>query len=230
MTSTTLLTGSHLRTYQAIFRHPLAHNLAWRDVHALFRHLCAVEEEANGNLKVTRHGQTLVLHPPQTKDVAENDELIALRHFLERSDQGPTDSAAGSPRWLLVIDHHVARIFQAEAPGTEAKEVRSDVVPDHFRHAHKSKDFTRGEEKPDPNTYFGPVIKALQTAGPILVFGTGKGSGSEMEQFVAWAKRHQPDIDRRIVGTTAVDEHHLTDDQLLAKARGIFASLALIHQ
>ena len=58
------LTGSHLRTYNAIFQHPISHNLGWLDVHALFRQLGEVEEEPNGNLKVTRNGQILVLHPP----------------------------------------------------------------------------------------------------------------------------------------------------------------------
>jgi hypothetical protein len=33
------LTGSHLRTYERIFQHPISHNLEWRDVHALFREI-----------------------------------------------------------------------------------------------------------------------------------------------------------------------------------------------
>ncbi|MDB6115275.1 MAG: hypothetical protein JWQ62_2220 [Lacunisphaera sp.] len=84
-----LLSGSHRRTYEAIFRHPAAHNLQWHDVHALFRHLGQVETEPNGNLKVTHHGRSLVLHPPRTKDVADTDELLSLRHFLECSDVAP---------------------------------------------------------------------------------------------------------------------------------------------
>ena len=75
MTPTSQLTGSHLRTYQAIFQHPISHNLGWREVHALFRHIGKVEEEPNRSLKVTRNGQILVLHPSRTKDVAETAEL-----------------------------------------------------------------------------------------------------------------------------------------------------------
>src|SRR5664279_4491031 len=89
MNSTASLTGSHLRTYKIIFQHPVSHNLGWHDVHALLRQLGQVEEEPNGNLKVTRNGQILVLHPPRTKDVAEADEVMALRHFLERSETIP---------------------------------------------------------------------------------------------------------------------------------------------
>jgi hypothetical protein len=35
---------------------------------------------------VSRNGQTLVLHPTSKKDVAEMDEVMTLRHFLERSE------------------------------------------------------------------------------------------------------------------------------------------------
>src|SRR5947208_1668371 len=45
MNSTAPLTGSHRRTYDTIFQHPASHNLAWHDVHALFRHLGKVVTE-----------------------------------------------------------------------------------------------------------------------------------------------------------------------------------------
>ena len=96
MTAPASLSGSHLRTYHAIFQHPAAHNLQWHDVYALFRHLAQVEDEPNGNLKVTRHGQTLVLHPPRTKDVADTDELMTLRHFLQRSEETAPAAAAAT--------------------------------------------------------------------------------------------------------------------------------------
>ena len=80
------LTGSHLRTYNTIFQHPISHNLEWRAVRSLMGRLGQVTEEPNGNFKVTRNGQTLVLHPRRTKDVAEAQELMALRHFIERSE------------------------------------------------------------------------------------------------------------------------------------------------
>ena len=93
----TPLTGSHLRAYNTIFQHPVSHNLGWHDVLALFRHLGTVEEEHNGNTKLTRNGQVLVLHPHHSKDVAGTEEVIVLRHFLERSEPMPT-AAAGKLR------------------------------------------------------------------------------------------------------------------------------------
>jgi hypothetical protein len=222
MKSTATLTGAHLRTYNTIFQHPVSHNLEWRAVRALLGTLGQITEESNGNLKVTRNGEVLVLHPPRTKDVAETEELMALRHFLQRSEaQSATNGSEA--HWLLVINHHEARIFRTELSGTVPLQILPHRPEDFFRHAHNSRDFSRGMEKPDPNSFFEPVAKALETAGPILIFGGGTGASSEMDQFVAWLKCHHPDAAGRIAGTFVVDEHHLTQDQLLAKARAFFA-------
>jgi len=226
MNSTATLTGSHLRTYERIFQHPVSHNLEWRDVQTLFRYIGQVEEEHNGNLRVTRNGQTLVLRPTAGKDVAETEELMALRHFLERSEPTASEANGGVMHWLLVIDHHEARLFRSELHGA----VPQTIMPhesEFFRHAQNSQNLSRGKEKPDPNSFFEPVVKALRVAGPILIFGTGTGHSSEMEQFVAWAKHHHPDLAKRIIGSVVVDESHLTSDQLLAKAREFYAHHAL---
>ena len=219
MTPTPQVTGSHLRTYQAIFQHPLSHNLGWREVHALFRHIGKVEEEPNRSLKVTRNGQILVLHPSRTKDVAETAELMALRHFLERSEAARPESPGSGPHWLLVIDHHEGRLFHCEVNGGVPQRILPHKPEDHFRHAPNSVDFARGREKPDPNSFFAPIAEILQPGGQILVFGTGTGTSSEMDQFIAWLKLHHPETASRIIGTLVVDERHLSEGQLLAKAR-----------
>jgi hypothetical protein len=211
------LAGAHLRTFRTIFQHPVSHNLGWREVRALLRQMGEVEEEANGNFKVTRHGQTLVLPPARAKDVGETDELMQIRHFLQRSEQ--PEAAAGHPeaRWLLVINHQRARIFRSEAPGTVAEEILPHEG--HFRPAPDAKDFTRGQEKPDPNSFFELVARALKDVRSMLLFGSGTGTASERDQFKAWLNAHHPELARRIDGSVTVDEHHVTDAQLLAKAR-----------
>jgi hypothetical protein len=219
------LTGSHLRTYKTIFQHPISHNLGWNDVHALFRHLGQIDEEPNGNLKVTRNGQILILHPPRTKDVSETDEVMALRRFLQLSEAIPSTTNGKEAYWLLIIDHREARIFRALTHGASPEQILPHKPDDFFRHAQNSKDFSRGKEKPEPNSFFEPVAKALQAADQILIFGSGTGMSSEMDQFITWSKMHQPDLAKRIIGSLAVDEHHLTKDQLLAKAREFYATL-----
>jgi hypothetical protein len=47
-----------------------------------------------------------------------------------------------------------------------------------------------------------------------------------MAHLLAELKRHHPELARRVVGPFAVDERHMTDDQLLAEAREIYATPA----
>jgi hypothetical protein len=218
------LTGSLLRTYNAIFQHPVSHNLEWRDVRSLFNHIAEVVEQPNGNLRVTRNGQSMVLRTPRTKDVAEVEELMELRHFIERSEKAPGASAVDGGHWLLVINHHEARIYRSEMQGTVPERIMPHEPTDFFRHAHNSKDFSKGKEKPDPNSFFEPVAAALKGADGILILGTGKGTSSEMEQFVGWLGRHHPEMAARVLGSLVVDEHHLSEGQLLSRAREFYSA------
>lgn len=222
MNSTALLTGSHLRTYNALFQHPVSHNLGWHDVHALFRHLGQVEEEPNGKLKVTRNGEVLMLLAPRTKDVAAADEIMALRHFLERSSRSRAGETETGANWLLIIDHREARIYRSAAPGSVAQQIRPRAREDSSRSGSHAREATHPGAEPDPHGYFEPVAAVLNGAGRVLVFGGGTGKSSEMEQFLVWLTHHRPHVAQRVVGSMVVDEHHLTEAQLLAKARAFF--------
>ena len=78
------LNARHQHTYEAISspggsqpgvaRHPVA-----------ARSLGRRGRGRNGTLKVTRNGQTVVLHVPKHKDVTTVDDLVAIRRFLEQS-------------------------------------------------------------------------------------------------------------------------------------------------
>ncbi len=151
------------------------------------------------------------------------EEVMKLRHFLERSETATPVLIAKEPHWLLVIDHHEARIFNMEMEGAEPKRILPYEPSRYFRHAPDSKTTTRGEEKPNPNTFFEPVAKVFEASGLILLFGTGTGTSSEMEQFRGWIKQHHPETSKRIIGAVAIDEHHLTEGQMLAKAKEFYA-------
>jgi hypothetical protein len=226
MNATASLTGTHLRTYKTILQHPVSHNLKWDDVDALFRHLGQLEKEPNGNMKVTRNGQILVLHPHRTKDVSETDEVMAIRHFIEQSETATPSLDEKEAHWLVVIDHDKARIFRSELHGAVPQRILPHEPEALFRQEYDAKAFSRGKDKPDPNSFFKPVAEALKAASRILIFGSGTGKSSEMVQFVDWLKLHHPELACRIIGSMVVDENHLTEDQLLAKARQFYAKAA----
>lgn len=224
------LSSAHLRTYTAIFHHPAAHNLEWRDVKSLLARIGDLVEEPNGTVRVTREGEVLVLHPPRTKDVAGIAELMALRHFLKRSERPPMPKSI-EKQWLLVIDHHEAQIYRCDPDAgdenTLGERVQSGPSEDFVRKARHSLDFTQRQEVSDQKDFFIPVADALGDDGRVLILGTGTGRSSEMEQFVAWATTFRPAIAQRIAGTMTVNLDHWTEPQLQAEARQFFANGAL---
>ena len=227
MNSTSKLTGALLRTYNTIFGKPDSHDVGWQEIHALFQKLGQVADETNGDLKVTRHGQILVLHPPRAKKAYEKDEILALRHFLERSESLAPELNGRDPHMLLVIDHHEARLFCSEVNGGIPHQILPYEPDGYFWHTRKPKGSSKGVKAPNLNEFFKHIAEALQAAGQILVFGTG--TSREMDQFMAWLNLNQPDVAGRIIGSMVVKVDLLVEGRLLEKAREFYAHHLMSH-
>jgi hypothetical protein len=141
----------------------------------------------------------------------------------EQTKNLSSEALAADGRWLVIINHHEARVFRSVNPGTVSEQILSRAASEPSESIAHAKDFSRGGEKPDPNAFFPPVAKVLKGAVEILVFGSGTGRANEMNQFVSWLEVHQTDLAKRVIGAVTVDEHHLTDAELLAKARDFYA-------
>jgi hypothetical protein len=220
------LSGTHQKVYQRLFQHPMPHNLEWREVWSMLGAMTdtnAVEDD-KGNLKVTRNGQTMTLHRSRGKDLADKRELMQVRHFLERSETPVPRPAPVGTHLLVVIDHHEARIYSTELHGSVPQRIAPYDPFGFGRDLRYNQDDGNGQRKPEQKSFYEAVAKTLQSAQQILMFGTGTGASNAMDQLLADLKRHHSEIAKRVVGSKVVDEHHLTDDQLLAKARELFVA------
>jgi hypothetical protein len=220
------LTGTHATTYQRLFQHPTPHNLQWRDVVSMLGAVADVitREDEEGNLKLTRNGRTITLHRPRGKDFADHEELMHVRHFLEGSGAVVPPQAPSGVHLLVVIDHREARIYTAESRGTVPERI-SPYDPFGFGRAlHYNQDDSNGQRKPELKSFYEAVAKTLHNAEKILMFGTGTGASNAMDHLILDLKHNHPDIARKVVASETVDEHHLTYDQLLAKAREVFVT------
>jgi hypothetical protein len=221
--------GIHQGTYDAVFRHPVARNLQWRDVRSMLAALSELTEERGARVKFTRNGQTLTVRPPMRKDFSDVGGLMEVRHFLERSDPGARTAAAAAPvpagvHLLVVIDHRLARVFKTELHGTVPERVVPYDAAGAGRHLHHVEEGgATGRRKPELKSFYAAVAKALEHAERILIFGSGTGAGSAMDRLLAELARHHKAVRGRVVGACVVDDHHLTEDQLLAKARDVYA-------
>jgi hypothetical protein len=221
------LSGHHQRTYEAIFRHPAAHNLEWHDVRSLLAAIADVVETHNGSLQVTRNGHATILHPPKHKDVATIDDVLAIRHFLELSG-GTASPQPVSPgaHLLVVIDHHEAKIYRMDLDGAVPRHLVPYDPHGFGRHLQSENPHTAGKRVPEQKSFYESIAATLRGAERILIFGSGTGESSAMEQLVADLQRNHGDVAGHVVGTVVVDGHHLTEGQLLAQAREFFAPKA----
>jgi hypothetical protein len=223
------LSGSHKDVYQRVFQHPMPHNLQWREVVSMLGAIpdvTAVEDD-RGHVRVTRNGRTLHLHRPRGKDLSDKKELMQVRHFLERSGVSappPPPAAKAGTHLLVVIDHREARIFSTELHGSVPQRITPYDPFGFGRALHYKQDDSNGQRKPEQKAFYEAVARTLEGAQQILLFGVGTGASSAMEHLLAALKRDHKELVLRVVGTSTVDEHHLTDDQLLAKARELFAA------
>jgi hypothetical protein len=221
MISTSTLTGALLRTYNTILQEQDSHNVGWQEIHALLQQLAQVSDETNGDLKVTRHGQIMVLHAPRKKNAFEPNEILALRHFLERSEMPAPETNGRDPHMLLVIDHHEARLFRSEVNGGIPHQILPHTPNDFFWHAQNPENSSKGNETRTVNDFFKHVAEALQAAGQILIFGTD--TSKEIDRFIAWLNLHCPEIAGRIIGSLVVEVDLLDEGRLLEKAQEFYA-------
>jgi hypothetical protein len=128
-----------------------------------------------------------------------------------------------APHLLVVIDHREARVYRTEVHGA----VPMHIVPfdphGHGRHLHSAHEWTDGKRAPERKSYYEAVAKTLRGAEQVLLFGSGTGRSSAMDQLVADLKDHHPDVAGKIIGSVVVDAHHTTEGELLAKAREFYA-------
>lgn len=220
------LTHAQQSTFDAILRHPAPHNLQWRDIRSLLGVIAQVTEEPSGHLKVTRGGQTLQLHPDQHKDMENWQQLKDLRQFLKQSESPVAAQSPGPVNLLVVLDHREARVFHTEMHGAVPHHISPYDPENKGRHLHRVDNDSNGQRKPERKSYYDDIAQSLIGADSILLFGAGTGASSAMDQLRAELGTHHKALMSRVVGTVVVDEHHRTEDQLLAQARAFYVAHA----
>jgi len=212
-------------TFDQIFQHPITHNLEWRDLKAMFSHLGEIEEEHNGNLKVTIGTHTIVFQSPDLSENASVETVTSIRHFLRTAHSDV--SSIEAPHVLIVIDHREARIYHLELNDSAPETIRPYDPNGDKTHVHHRKHEDSGHNQQlTYDSYFRAIGTSLKDVEQIVIFGSGVGASSAMELLVNWLRKHEPKICDRIVAKISVDQSHMSEVQLLAKARTTYASLA----
>jgi hypothetical protein len=220
------VTGAHRRTLEAIFRHPVAHNLEWSDVVGLIGKLGDVNEKANREFVFEVAGKRHVMRKPHAKELTTSD-VIEVRHFLAQAGLSPgvpsrpaADPAA--PSLLIVVDHHGTKIFQVDVTSDDASEhVIKPYDPHHFLHhlMHKDQSRERGQRAPEEPAYYEKIAAAVALGGKIVVVGHGAGKSNAAHHLIEHLQAHHRETYQRIVREIVADLSSITTPQLLDLVR-----------
>jgi hypothetical protein len=142
---------------------------------------------------------------------------------LKEKNMATPDEHEAAPHLLVVIDHQEARVYRTELHGA----VPQRLVPyDPFgyrKHLHSVNEWTEGKRQPERKSYYEAIAKTLRGAEQVLLFGSGSGRSSAMDQLFADLKEHHHDVAEKVIGSVVVNPHHTTENQLLAHARDFYA-------
>ena len=123
---------------------------------------------------------------------------------------------------LVVIDHQEARVYHTEVRGAVPVPIAPYDPHGYGKHLHSAQEWTDGKRLPERKSFYEAIAKTLYGAEQVLLFGSGTGRSSAMEQLLADLKDHHPDVATKVIGSVVVDAHHTTEHQLLAKAREFY--------
>ncbi len=127
---------------------------------------------------------------------------------------------------LVVIDHRHAQIYRTELHGAVPQRVTPYDPTGEGRHLLDVQDDSNGQRKPEHLEFYESIARALHGAEKILIFGSGTGASSAMDQLLDELERRHGELANRVVGSIVVDQQHQSEDQLLAQARKFYAALA----
>lgn len=221
MSELTHLSGAQQRTYEKIFHQPVADDVRRSAVRSLLEALGEVSTDVEDREEARRNGHVLVLSPREAA-METTEEVMALRHFLTRSER-PLDGTNGrEPHLLLVIGRRAFCLFRAEVYGGGIEQLLGGCEQEDYAAAVRAAESGDGAEMIGPCAFFEPIAEALRNAGRMLVVGESRGARLEMDYFFGWLTREHPDLAGRIVGSLVLSDPAPGSGKLLERARDFF--------
>lgn len=224
----------HARTLQALFHHPLKHDLRISDVEALLQHLeIAVEPLADHRLRVQLpSGEMMVLHAAAGLHHPYLDEegILRLRRLLERGGittehpegSEPTVRGDQARRLVIHLDHRGAQLWWLDDGELDSAKLQPHGLwSSHQRLSHRHDRDVAGQRAPLDFTYINQLSGAVMEADRVLLLGHGHGRSDLRQLLQDHLQQHHPEaLDR--IDVVAVDDTACSDAELLAIARKHF--------
>jgi hypothetical protein len=223
-------------TMEALYQHPLSHNLEWSRVVALFERLGTVDQKGSNEIAFGLGGEHHRVHKPHDKDLT-TAEVMTFRHMLTRAGwapQGPASKAGAGTvgkmaaatlepaDFLVVVDHHEAQLYHLDVRSADLVDhVIRPFDPHHLLHhvSHNDQAREQRQRMPEDHAFYESIAQAVLPAGAIVIIGHGTGRSNAAHHLVEFLHRQHPDTARRVVCEVVADLSGLTAPQLLDLGR-----------
>jgi hypothetical protein len=150
------------------------------------------------------------------------EEVSRLRSLLKEA--GPETAPETAPeglaqplRMVVVIDHHMARIYQDCNVGQPQDEIKVKPHDPHGFHRHlihRKEAHYQGDRVPEDLSFYEEVAKSLVPAREIVLIGHGTGKSSAVNFLTEYLKKHHPDVSRHVTAIETADLSALTDPEV----------------
>ncbi len=203
----------------------LPRNLAWSEVTELVGRLGEVVPRKGNEFEFVVGSQRAFFNRPNSHDL-EVEEVSRLRRFLHEAGVGAAPiSTTPAGRMVVVIDHHVARIYEGSGgSGPDRKDTEKPYDPHGFhRHLiHRKEADYAGQRTPEEDSYYEEIAQVLKLAKEIILIGHGTGKSSALDFLVEYLKKRHSEIASRVIATEIKDLSSLTDPEIEAIGRQHF--------
>ena len=230
----TALSKTSRSTIEALYQHPLSHNLEWSGVVALFEKLGTVDQKGHNELAFGLGGEHHRVRKPHGKDLT-TAEVMTFRHMLTRAGWAPARPAAkagaetrhepaaiGSPDLLVVVDHQEARLYHLDVRSADLVDhVIRPYDPHHLLHRVSHNDQARGQRQrtPEDHAFYESIAQAVMPARAVVVIGHGTGRSNAAHHLIEFLHQHHSDTASKVVCEVVADLSSLTAPQLLDLGR-----------
>ncbi|HEY2466499.1 MAG TPA: hypothetical protein VGI45_01500 [Terracidiphilus sp.] len=218
----THLDHKHELLLESLLSGSLPRNLHWDDVVELIGKVGTLEPHGGAEFAFVVGSQRAFFKRPSTHSLEVN-EVSRLRRFLHEAGLG---AVPGKPvqlvRVIVVIDHHLARVYQdldGSRPQSEDAVRPYDPHGFHRHLIHRKETHYQGQRAPEEPSFYEEVAKDLEHSQQIVLIGHGTGKSSALEFLEEYLKKHHAPIYERVIATEIADLSALTEPEIEAIAK-----------
>jgi hypothetical protein len=201
----------------------LPRNLGWNHVVELMGKLGEVHQHEGNEVEFVVGAQHAFFIRPRTHSL-HTDEVSRLRRFLHEAGVGATpEKSAPAGRIVVVIDHHMARIYQDRGGSRPEREDAMKPYDPHGFHRHlihRKEAHYEGQRVPEEDSFYEEVAEELRPAKEIVLIGHGTGKSSAMNFLLKYLKtHHHAAVFPQVIATEVADLSALTEPEIEAIAK-----------